>query len=192
MSQPIQSSYTTAQVHHRLGVPKPTIRNWSAEYADFLSERARPAEGKTRSFSYEDLVVLNTIRHLTRVEGLNSNQQVRALLVSGQRERDFPSVLSEEEQEALKDIHLVPLDQLERALDQAAVLQKETVRLEEALAETGRERDRALIALDEANRQAAALREARGQLQGMLTGMGLTGAGLLIMIMVVLMTLTGA
>ncbi|MGF1506490.1 MAG: MerR family transcriptional regulator, partial [Anaerolineae bacterium] len=60
-------TYTTAQIHHRLGVPKPTLRYWSAEYAAYLSERDQPADGRTRRFSPTDLNVLNTLRQLSRV-----------------------------------------------------------------------------------------------------------------------------
>ena len=59
MSLDPQPTYTTAQVHLRLGVPKPTLRNWSGEYAAFLSDRARPNGGSSRRFTPDDLVVLS-------------------------------------------------------------------------------------------------------------------------------------
>src|SRR5687767_10514471 len=94
-----EPTYSTAQVHYRLRVPKPTIRNWSAEYAEFLSERARPDDGKTRLFTYDDLIILNTVRYLTRVEGLNSNEQIRQMLTAGRRMTELPRMKSPEEEE---------------------------------------------------------------------------------------------
>ena len=61
-------------------------------------------------------------------------------------------------------------------------LVQETVisRLEAAVALAERERDQALIALDEAHRQITTLREDRGKIQGTLAGVSLAGFGLVI------------
>jgi DNA-binding transcriptional MerR regulator len=181
-------TYTTAQIHRRLGIPKPTIRNWSAEYASYLSRRAQPNDGKTRLFTHDDLVVLNTVRYLTREEGLNDNDQVRAILSSGHRVTDFPDTPSEEQAEALKSVRLVPVDRLERALEQLRFAQSQVERLEAEAADIGFERDRALIALDEANRQVSGLREQHGRVRGILLGLGAASLGLLL---IALGSLTG-
>jgi DNA-binding transcriptional MerR regulator len=112
MSLDPQPTYTTAQVHLRLGVPKPTLRNWSGEYAAFLSDRARPNGGSSRRFTADDLVVLNTVRHLTRVEGLADNDRVRELLREGFRVAELPQAPPDEVSEARKAVRLVPVDRL--------------------------------------------------------------------------------
>jgi DNA-binding transcriptional MerR regulator len=180
MSEP---TYTTAQVYHRLGVPKPTIRNWSAEYAQFLSERARPDDGKTRLFTYDDLVVLNTVRHFTRVEGLNSNGHIRKILASGQRVSELPSVRTPEEEQVLEGIQLVPIAQLERALDRVTAMEAQAGQTSQAVREIETERDQALIALDEANQAITSLRESQGHLHGILVGVSTAGIGLGLLIL---------
>lgn len=186
-----QPTYTTAQVHYRLRVPKPTIRNWSAEYAEFLSQRARPDDGKTRRFTYDDLIILNTVRYLTRIEGLNNNEQIRQELATGRRMPDLPPMKSPEEEEALEAVQLVPIAELERVLDKVVALQHEIERLIGEAASSSSERDLALLALDEANQQIGALREKSGRLRGLLLGTtvaGLSFAGLLLIVIAVALT----
>lgn len=186
-----QPTYTTAQVHYRLRVPKPTIRNWSAEYAEFLSQRARPDDGKTRRFTYDDLIILNTVRYLTRIEGLNNNEQIRQELATGRRMPDLPPMKSPEEEEALEAVQLVPIAELERVLDKVVALQHEIERLIGEAASSSSERDQALLALDEANQQIGALREKSGRLRGLLLGTtvaGLSFAGLLLIVIAVALT----
>lgn len=186
-----QPTYTTAQVHYRLRVPKPTIRNWSAEYAEFLSQRARPDDGKTRRFTYDDLIILNTVRHLARTEGLNSNEQIRQQLADGQRVTELPPMKSPEEEDALEAVQLVPIAELERVLDRVAAMQNEIERLTGEAATSGSERDQALLALDEANQQIGVLREASGRLRGFLVGAMIAGigfAGLFLLVIAVALT----
>jgi DNA-binding transcriptional MerR regulator len=177
------ATYTTAQVYHRLDIPKPTIRNWSAEYAQFLSDRARPDDGKTRVFTHDDLVVLNTVRHFTRVEGLNSNEHIREILASGQRIAELPARRTPEEEQALESIQLVPAAQVERALDQVAMLQSHVEQTSRSAREIETERDQALIALDEANREITSLREIQGRIRGILVGVSAAGIGLGLLIL---------
>jgi DNA-binding transcriptional MerR regulator len=179
LAEDIQPTYTTAQVHLRLGVPKPTIRNWSAEYAEFLSERAQSDSGKTRLFTYDDLIILNTVRHLTRVEGLNSNDLVRAALAAGQRVTELPQPRSEEEIEALSTVQLVTADRLERVLDSLNVMEGEVERLGQEVQRVEVERDQALIALDGVNTRMTRLREVHGQIRGILFGVSMAGIALL-------------
>src|SRR5688572_24085144 len=177
-----EPTYTTAQMHYRLRVPKPTIRNWSAEYADFLSQRARPDDGKTRLFTYDDLIILNTVRYLTRVEGLNSNEQIRQMLTTGRRMTELPRMKSPEEEKALEAVQLVPVAELERVLDSVSTIQSEIARLACESAANGSERDQALLALDDANQQIGALREANGRLRGLLSGALIAGVGFAVLL----------
>lgn len=177
-----EPTYSTAQVHYRLRVPKPTIRNWSAEYAEFLSERARPDDGKTRLFTYDDLIILNTVRYLTRVEGLNNNEQIRQMLTAGRRMTELPRMKSPEEEEALEAVQLVPVAELERALDRITAMQSEISRLSCESAANSSERDQALLALDDANQQIGTLREVNGRLRGLLLGSLIAGIGFAVLL----------
>jgi hypothetical protein len=113
------------------------------------------------------------VRHLSRVEGLNSNDLIRQRLAEGYRNDTLPDVPTEEEADALKDIQLVPGDRLARALDRIDVLEEEA---EQAITE----REQALSALGDAHQQIAVMRETTGQLRGLLIGAGLGGMGLLL------------
>ena len=187
-AQPVPT-YTTAQVHHRLGIPKPTIRNWSAEYAAFLSDRAQPDHGRARLFTHSDLIILNTVRHLTRSEGLSSNDLVRAQLAGGLRIEDLPDLPTAEERAALRSVSLIPADRLQRALDQAAALQAELARLRTLAAELTAERDQALIALDGLARQLSTARARHGLLRGILYAVSMTSLSLLFVTLAALATL---
>lgn len=183
------TTYTTAQVHRRLDIPKPTIRNWTAEYAAYLSNRAQPDGGKTRLFTRDDLVVLNTVRYLTRVEGLNNNDLVRQALEDGRRVTELPEARTPEEDAALGTVDLVPLDRLERVLDQLSSVQDDLQRVEQDNRVLVRERDHALIALDAAQQQLADLREERGRLRGALAGLGAASIGLTLLNVVAILSL---
>ena len=56
-----EGSYSVAQVARSLGVTAPTIRNWSAVYARFLSPQATPAPDEERQYDGDDLAVLSTV-----------------------------------------------------------------------------------------------------------------------------------
>ncbi len=178
MTEFLTEFYTTAQVHHRLDIPKPTIRNWSGEYAAFLSGRAQPNDGNTRQFTYDDLIVLNTVRHLTRTQGINDNSRVREILADGFRISDFPEPQPEGASEVLKDVHLVPVERLERALDRISAAEEDTARIEEQLNNTESERDQALIVIDDLNTRVTRLREVHGQLRGLLYASVMAGLAL--------------
>jgi len=179
MSEP---TYTTAQIHVRLGVPKPTIRNWSADYASFLSERAHPGDSKIRQFTEDDLLVLNTVRHFTRVEGLTSSEQIRRILENGQRVTDLPARRTVDEEQALASVDLAPVAEIKRAMDKVGTMQTEVARLSKETRQIMTERDQALIALDEANQQIMTLRESHGHLRGVLAGVSTAGVGLALLI----------
>lgn len=100
----------------------------------------------------DDLVVLNTVRHFTRVEGLNNNGHIRELLASGRRITEFPSRRMPEEERALEGIQLVPAAQVERALDQVAMMKTQVEQAGRSAREIEQERGQALVALVEKHR----------------------------------------
>ena len=131
----------------RLRISVSTVRLWSTDedYRKYLSERAIGGSGATRIYSEQDAQVITTI-HKLREEGL-LKQEILEALQAGKRDQDpLPEPPTQEETEARKKLTLIPLSQLERALDQ--IKQKE-----QQLDRATRERDEALIRLDKQNKQ---------------------------------------
>jgi hypothetical protein len=96
-----------------------------------------------------------------------------------------------EEREALETVHLVPVAEVERERDRANTLESENARLTREANINGRERDQALLALDEANQQISALREINGRQRGLLMGVTVAGvafAGLLLIAIAAMLT----
>jgi DNA-binding transcriptional MerR regulator len=58
------SNLTPAQAAGLLGVSGSTLRRWSSDYADRLSEAARPGPGRKRSYTPDDLATLQRARDL--------------------------------------------------------------------------------------------------------------------------------
>lgn len=74
---------TVAQLARYTGVSGTTIRNWSAEFADYLSEHANPPKGTERRFTAEDIDVLATVA--TMREQLQDYGAIRRALDAGTR-----------------------------------------------------------------------------------------------------------
>lgn len=53
--------YTVSQVARHLNTSGTTIRNYAAEFAEFLSPTATPPAGEPRQFSDDDLAILTTV-----------------------------------------------------------------------------------------------------------------------------------
>ncbi len=51
-------TFSTSQVAKRFGVADQTIKNWAAEFAQYLSPTATPEAGKRRGFTAEDVAIL--------------------------------------------------------------------------------------------------------------------------------------
>lgn len=63
----------TKEIAQSLGVSVSTMRNWSDQYAAFLSETARPGHLPERRFADRDLTILTYIKQL-RSEGMQADQ----------------------------------------------------------------------------------------------------------------------
>ncbi len=180
-----EQEFTPAEVQRLLGISKTTLRTWTIEYADFLSERARAETGRSRQFKREDVIALNTIRHLVRKEGMSSYDAVRAVLGAGRRIDELPRRNGGQRQQ----VHM--LAQVEQ---QKTFLEAEQERLQKLSEEAGKERDLALLALDDANREISRLREEYGRQRGMLIGAGISsliGLVLLEVMLFILISLAG-
>ena len=86
---------TIGAIAKRLDVTTQTVRGWSDDYKDFLSEDAVPEKGGTRNFNDEDLRVLVLIASM-RADG-ESFDSIRLALTNGRRgTMILPMVASEE------------------------------------------------------------------------------------------------
>lgn len=69
--------YTPKQASQMIGVPGSTIRRYSVDFKEFLSDAAQPARGK-RWYTDSDVLVLKKIRYLTSQR--KSPDEIRRLL----------------------------------------------------------------------------------------------------------------
>lgn len=76
-------SYTTQHLAVFFGRSKATVRNWSVEFADYLSPTATPEEGKVRYFTEEDLKVFALIADYKDRD--QTYEQIHMALSSGAR-----------------------------------------------------------------------------------------------------------
>ena len=75
---------TVKQVSDYLGVSDNTIRRqWSPEFAAFLSPTANPGKGETRQYGEDDIAVLETIAVLRQQQ--KSYEEIHAALTEGVR-----------------------------------------------------------------------------------------------------------
>jgi len=119
------------ELSKRIGVHGNTVRNWSGEYAAFLSASAATGQhGKRRRFNDKDVLVLATIADL-RAKGLTREQVVEALKAGTRIEVAAAAA------DVRGDVGVVSVAQLERVLDEVSSLR-------EKLDELRAERDKAL------------------------------------------------
>lgn len=176
------------EVAKRLRLPVSTVRYWSTdeEYKKFLSEKAQGGSGSTRIYSEEDAQVIATIKQ-KRDQGLIKDQIIEALEAGKMIEEPLPDPPSEEESAARKNLTLIPISQLERALDHIKQKEQELDRITQ-------ERDSALHRLDKQtqanidqiqklNEKIASLNLQIGRARGLMIG-ALAGTALLILLLV--------
>jgi DNA-binding transcriptional MerR regulator len=80
--------YSTKQVSTMFGVTIETVRNWSQEFADYLSHRANPGKKRNRSYTQQDLEVFALVSNLKH-EGLTF-EDVHVALRNGERSTPPP------------------------------------------------------------------------------------------------------
>ena len=150
--------YTTGELADLLKIHTNTIRVWCSDYAAYLSSGAGArTKSSSRSLSERDALILATIADL-RAKGL-SHTDIRVSLDNGNLIEALPVAPSPEEQEAREAVTMVPIADLNRALDQIMVLRAERDRLIS-------ERDSAVISEREANTRINDLQREIGRLEG--------------------------
>lgn len=134
-------SYTTSDAETVFKVSSQTIRNWSREFARYLSVTAVPEEGRTRVFTDEDMRVLDLVSTM-KSEG-KQYDEIHAALLSGER-GNSPGFTSEEvralitgeiERRLQLEIQVLKrqLEHSEKKLEEAEKFRDESVRLQASL-----------------------------------------------------------
>ena len=77
------NKYRTSQVADLFGVSTATVRNWAAEFVEYLSPTAKPSDGRRFAFTEDDLGVFSLVHQGVR-RGLDY-ADVHAELKNGQR-----------------------------------------------------------------------------------------------------------
>ena len=57
-------TFSTSQVAKRFGVADQTVKNWAAEFAQYLSPTATPEAGKRRAFTAEDVAIMALVHEM--------------------------------------------------------------------------------------------------------------------------------
>lgn len=140
-----ERNLTPAQAAALLGVSGSTLRRWSVDYGDRLSEAARPAPGRKRTYTPDDLATL---------------QRARDLLKAGKPPAEVGALLgvapdaAQPRGGALVTLPRLAAD-LQRAIDLIRQQAIEIARLREAQEATAHEHEQAIAALREAQAQEA-------------------------------------
>jgi DNA-binding transcriptional MerR regulator len=160
----MKQTFKAGEVSKRIGVHGNTVRNWSSEYADFLTpEAVGSGSGSRRRFTDQDALVLATIADL-RAKGF-TREQVIAALQAGRLKDSLPNLPAPEEEAARRDVALVPVAQLQRALDEVQRVRDE---LDRVIAERDRALERGDKVSAELNAHINELKAELGRAQGQL------------------------
>lgn len=130
------TEYKSGDLARRFNVHANTVRDWSDRYSDLLSPRATAAK---RTYTLDDALVLSTVASMRDV-GLTF-EAIRDALDNGQRVDAIPDAPTPEESAARESMALVPLPELERALDNVQQLTGELERARQALAQSESNRE---------------------------------------------------
>jgi len=134
----------TSDLVRQFGVSDTTIRRWTTEFSDYLSDEATKKDHRNRSYTSADFLVLATIRELSK-EGLGLNS-IREKLDSGYRvDEPTPNVVG------YQDGRLVPAAVVEQIIDATEI----RIELEQVKAD----RDRLLRMLEDAQQELKNARE---------------------------------
>jgi DNA-binding transcriptional MerR regulator len=75
--------YTTNDIKAIFSIAPETVRNWTREFARYLSVTANPESGRTRLFTEEDLKVFDLVNRMR--EDNKSYDDIHAALIAGER-----------------------------------------------------------------------------------------------------------
>lgn len=148
--------YTTKHVATIYNITVETVRNWSIEFAEYLSNLTRPGKNKNRLFNVSDLEVLSLVAQM-KDQG-RTYGDIHATLKIGQRGSapDLPpeelQLIASTENELQLALQVELLQQMltqtkadllaaERRAGEAQALREEKARLEGTLTEKTRELD---------------------------------------------------
>ena len=171
-------AFSTTDISHYYDFAVPTVRNWAIEFSEYLSPSANPGQGKQRSFTVEDLTVIDLVATYKRRQV--TYDDIHLALKAGQR-GDAPNITEQElkalsategEKRASLEIQVLQrsiLDlrqQLHEAGEKAAKVDQvvqENVKLQTLNTEVSRQRDGLQQRYDEAMQQLQELNRQLGR-----------------------------
>ena len=111
-------SYTVTQASEYLRVSASTVRVWTKEFGDYLSEVATVKKGRERRYTKDDLAALETVAVLRN--GHQPYDDIRERLEDGER-LELPAIVENAPQlpprsEQTQTTALAPMDLLERVI----------------------------------------------------------------------------
>ena len=116
--------YTSGEIAKIYGVVTETVRNWTIEFSNYLSEGAQPGRNKKRTYSLDDMRVLSLVASMK--ERNLTNDDIHASLRSGQR-GEIPELSPD-------DVKLLTLGDQEKRLSlQVDQLERTVVQLRQEL-----------------------------------------------------------
>ena len=126
-----------------LGVPVPTLRRWTQEFAEGLSPEAQGGDGRPREFTVRDQRVLRRVQEILAADDVTYAQARRRLREEGlltppprQEEPPETGPATEEEREAAQRFVSVVVEQITQPLvDRLEALEREIASLQQKLAD---------------------------------------------------------
>lgn len=125
------NTFSTSQVAKRFGVADQTVKNWTAEFAPYLSPTATPEPGKRRAFTSADVAVLALVHEM--VGRGRDTAAAHAALKAGQRSSQKALTIAQEADDLIavqqeRDMLQGAVLELRARLDKATVDHDELVR----------------------------------------------------------------
>ncbi len=129
--------YSTKHIIELFNISHTTVKTWSASYAQFLSDSAKPGENRHRSFTVDDLKVFSFVAYQKK-RGV-SHDEIFLSLANGERGELPPThmevsmTMDSREQVMLLQNHV---QQLQAEIERLKPFERETIELNAVLRKT--------------------------------------------------------
>ncbi|MCB9454220.1 MAG: MerR family transcriptional regulator [Anaerolineaceae bacterium] len=118
--------YTTNDIKTIYGIAQETVRNWTREFARYLSATANPETGRVRLFTDDDMKVFDLVNRMRQDN--KAYEEIHVALIAGQR-GNLPAVSPE-------DVRAIITGETERRLTlEVQLLRRQLATAEDKLAE---------------------------------------------------------
>ena len=178
------TTYTTKQAASKLQKSPNTLRNWSEQYGQFLSDSARPGHQPERLFAELDITKLTYVKRL-RTEGMKEPQIIERMKETTFNDIEVLEPATEALQTATNDGSALDASKLQANSVQSSVAAQEAPQASTAL----------IVALhdtiDTLQRRVGALEQRREPSFVVGLGLGAVGMGILFLLLIGLAVLYG-